>query len=104
MADLSVSQGDFGFYINFTVLNDDDTPFNLTGYTITIKVWTEAQRPIALFTGVCAPVVAASGTCRYLVVAGDLDTSGAFKLELEMTAAGEEISTRSYDLNITGSA
>ncbi len=39
MADLSVAQGDFGFYINFTVLNYDDTPFVLTGYTITLKVW-----------------------------------------------------------------
>ena len=103
MADISVPQGDFGFYINFTVLNDDDTPFNLVGYVITIKVWLESHWPALLFSGVCAPVVPASGTCRYLVVAGDLDTSGTFKLELEMTAAGEEISTRSYDLNITGS-
>ena len=104
MADLSVAQGDFGFYINFTVLNSDDTPFVLTGYTITIKVWLESSRPATLFTGNCPIVVAASGTCHYLVVAGDLDTSGAFKLELELTKAGEEISTRSYDLNITGSA
>jgi hypothetical protein len=103
MADLTVKESDFGFYLNFTVLNDDGTPFVLTGYTITIKVWPESSRPAPLFTGDCPIVVAGDGTCRYLLIAADLSASGAYKLELELTKVGVELSTRSYDLNIIGS-
>lgn len=103
MADITVKKGDFGFYLNFTVLNDDNTVFVLTGYTITIKVWPEAPIEVPLFTGVCVPVIAANGTCRYQLAAGDLSQSGAYKLELELTKLGVEISTRSYNLTIVGS-
>lgn len=103
MADLTVAQNDYGFYINFTVLNDDGTAFNLTGYAVTIKVWKEVPRPAALFTGNCPLVVAASGTCRYLIVNGDFPASGAYKLELEMTQAGIVLSTRPYNLTVTES-
>ena len=100
MADLEVAQHDFGFKFSFTVHKDDDTVFVLTGYTITIKVWKEAQIPVPLFTGNCPILVAADGTCEYTVIDGDLKTSGAFKLELEMTKAGEKVSTVPYDLTI----
>ena len=103
MADLTVKQGDFGFYFNFTVKNADDSVFVLTGYTIDIKVWEKTQWPAPLFTGNCPYVVAVDGTCRYLVIASDLSASGSYKLELELTKVGEQLSTRSYDLNIVGS-
>ena len=103
MADLTVAKGDFGFYLNFTVQNSDGTAFNLTGYVVTINVWQDVPRPAALFTGNCPHVVAASGTCRYLVVTGDFPTKGAYRLELELTQAGVNISTRPYDLNVTES-
>ena len=103
MSDLTVSKGDLGFYLNFTVNESDGTPFVLTGYTITLKVWKEVSRPVILFTGTCDAVVEASGTCRYLVVDGDLSTVGDYKMELELTKVGVEVSTITYNLNIVES-
>ena len=39
MAGLTVPKGDFGYYINFTVTDDDDAAYNLSGYTVTLKIW-----------------------------------------------------------------
>lgn len=104
MADLTLAKDDFGFYINFTVQNYDGSIFNLTTYTITLNVFWVERFVRTLFTGVCAPVVAASGTCRYLVVDGDLSRAGAYKAELDMTKVGVRISTMPYDVTILESA
>lgn len=104
MVNLTVSKGNYGFYINFTIQNDDGSVFVLTGYTVTIKVWKDIQFPALLFSGTCLPVDPLAGTCRYQVANGDLSESGLFKLELELTKTGVELSTRSYDLSIRGSA
>jgi len=96
MADLIVSKGDFGFYLNFTVLDSDNSAFDLTDYTITLKVWDTAL----LFSGACDIVVAGAGTCKYLITVSDLSKAGNYALELELTKAGVELSTKKYNLEI----
>ena len=103
MADVEVKQNDFGYYLNFTVQNDDGSVFSIVGYVVTMNVWKKARFPEMLMTGVCAPVVPASGTCRYLVIITDFPTDGEYAMELEMTKAGENISTRTYELTVTES-
>ncbi|KKL83826.1 hypothetical protein LCGC14_1970830, partial [marine sediment metagenome] len=100
MSKVIVKQNDFGYYLNFTVQNHDGTVFNLAGYTITLNVWRESRFPIILLAGACGIVVAADGTCRYLVVTGDFPDEGMFKYELEMTAVGENISTSTGDFTV----
>lgn len=103
MADVIIAQNDFGFYLNFTVQNDDGSVFSLVGYTMTLNIWKQGRFPEILLTGACPPVVAANGTCRYLVTVGDFPTAGEYRLELEITKVGENISTRTYELTVTES-
>ena len=103
MADLSIPKGDFGYYINFTITEDDGTAYNLTGYTITLKVWAKGSPSPLVVDSACAAVVEASGTCRYLIVDGDFGTKGFYNFEIELTKAGAEESTRTYELEVTES-
>ena len=98
MADMKVRKGDFGYYLNFTIQDSGETAYSLTGYTIKLKVW-RPNKPSALLTnGSCDIVVAASGTCKYLVTASDFTAPGLFNMELELTKADVEESTRTYTI------
>lgn len=95
-ADLTVRKNDFGYYLNFTVQDSTETAYNLTGYTIKLKVWRPNQPSALLTNGSCDIVVAASGTCKYLVTASDFTAPGLFDMELELTKSGVVESTRTY--------
>ena len=56
-----------------------------------------------LLEAVCAPVVAASGTCRYEIADGDFNTAGFYNFEIELTKVGAEESTQVYELEVTES-
>lgn len=99
MADLTIPKRDYGYYLNFTVQDSDGAAYNLTGYTITLKVWRESV-PGLLMSGDCAIVVAASGTCRYLVVAGAFSKAGTYQAELELTKSGVVESTGNFEIEV----
>ena len=103
MADLTVAQNDKGYYLNFTVLANDGTAFNLTGYTIKLKVWKPDFPSALLVDGSCTIVVAASGTCKYLIVDGDFPDVDDYVFELELTQANVVESTIAKTLTVTES-
>lgn len=103
MADLAIPQNDAGYYLNFTVQDSTGTAYNLTDYTIKLKVWTTG-RPATLFlTGTCSIVVAASGTCRYLVATTDFPNKDVYSAELELTKTGIVESANKFSLEVTES-
>ena len=89
-----------GFNLNFTVKNADGSAFNLTGYTIKLKVWRAGQPGLLLLNGGCAIDNATAGTCHYTITATDFTSVGTFKAELELTKAGVIESTGSFDIEI----
>ena len=103
MADLTISKGDFGFDLSFTITESDGTAYNLTPYTITLKVWAKGDPSTLTVDAACTPVIAASGTCKYTVVTGDFNTKGFYNFEIELTKAGAEESTQVYELEVTES-
>jgi len=100
MADLSIPANDKGYYLNFTVQDSTGTAYNLTDYTITLKVWSTNQPGTLLTSGACSIVVAASGTCRYLVTATDFTIKGTYSAELELTKSGVIESTVSFTIEV----
>jgi len=96
--DMTIPKGDYGYYLNFTVTDSAGDAYNITDYTVTLKVWHGTKG--SLMTGTCAPVVAASGTCRYLVVDGAFPTNGIYQAELELTATGVVQSTENFTLEV----
>ncbi len=103
MADLTIPKGDYGYYINFTILDSDGVAYDLTGYTIKFKVWTPGFFNTLFLNGTCSIVVAGSGTCRYLVASGNFDIINIYSFELELTQTGVVESTKIKSLAITES-
>ncbi len=104
MATLYIKQGDGGYYLLFTVTDSAGTAYNLTGYTIALKVWPcGSPSSTAILTGSCAIVVAASGTCRYALTTTDLVTKGEYDAELELTQSGVKESTETFQIIVSDS-
>lgn len=100
MADLTVPKGDYGFYLYFTVQDSTGTAFDLTDYTVTFKVWAQQVDPTPVVDHACTIIVAASGTCKYLVETGNFDVAGDYYWEIELTKTGAVESTRRYTLRV----
>lgn len=82
---LVVKVNNFGFDFTFTVLNADNTPFDLSAAVVTLYVYTQEQFPKLLFSGNCVVTVPTSGICTYLVADTDFPEIGTYSAELEMT-------------------
>jgi hypothetical protein len=84
MSDLQV--GNVGSIIELTVLDQNGATVNLSGATL--QLW--LQSPVGKVL-VVTPVLAGSGTdgkIRYTTSAGDLDVSGVWKAQVNVTMAG----------------
>lgn len=103
MADLTIPKGDKGFYLVFTVQDSSGTAYDLTDYTITVKVWKAGDSSNLIVNSAAAILVAASGTCRYSVSATDFTAKGLYRLELELTKTGVIESTKSYTIEVAES-
>jgi hypothetical protein len=105
MADIYIPKGDKGFNINFTIRDSDGVVYDLSTYTVTLKVWKVGQPGTTLLSGAC--VLDGGGTtgqCHYVVASGSFDSVGIFKAELELTKTGVIESTMSFDIEVTESA
>jgi len=100
MADLTIPQGNYGYYLNFTVNDSGGDAYDLDGYTITLKVWGGTG---VLVDEECDIVVAGSGTCKYLIASGDFDRRGIYKAELELTKEGVVESTINFTIEVAES-
>jgi hypothetical protein len=99
------SKGDYGRTINGIVYQEDkSTVFNLTGYTLNVRVLDYEYRQI-LSDIAGAITVAASGTFSFVMT----DTikwsaAGEHYVELELTQAGKVISCRPVRVTVYESA
>lgn len=85
----SIPVNDYGYNLEFTVYEvDQETVFDLSGYTITLKIWTPGTPATIHVEGGCTITVAASGTCTYTIQDGDFDTIGRFDGVLQCTKSG----------------
>ena len=99
MADLTIPKGDYGYYLSFIVKDSAGAAYDLTGYTITLKVWRQ-NVPGLLMSGDCTIILAANGICHYMIVAGAFSQAGTYQAELELTKSGVVESTRNFVLEV----
>ncbi len=100
MVNCKLAKGDKGYNLGFTITDSAGTAFNLTGYTITLKVWRTDRPGTLLVNGTCTPVSEPAGTCRYAIATSDFLTTGKFMAELELTAAGVIESTENFIIEV----
>jgi len=88
---MELRKNDFGYYVNFTVYQADGvTPRDLTSIDIVRFVVRESSTNRNIVTGNCIVVVAASGTCKYLVLEDDFIIDGVFKAGLQLIIGTED--------------
>ena len=104
MADITIPLNDYGYYLNFTVTDENGDAYNLTGYTITLKVWEPGKYDDPIIEGACSIVSAANGTCRYLIADGDFTSIKNYYAEIELTRDGVVESMPSFKITVTESA
>lgn len=88
MADWEVTVGEYGYAKQFNVVDSAGAAFNLTGYTVTLKVWSDST---SLFTGTCdLDADPTTGICYYTPISTDFSATGKYYWRLELTKAGVE--------------
>ncbi|GAG54454.1 unnamed protein product [marine sediment metagenome] len=103
MADISIPRADKGFKLVFTVQDSTGAAYNLSGYTIKLKVWKLGGSDAPIVDSDCVAISEAAGTCSYTIGADDFLVAGLYKCELELTKTDHIESTRSYTLEVTES-
>ena len=85
---ITISKGDYGFRLNFTLYDSAGSARNMTGYTVSLKVWSEGVPGTLLVNKTCSPTDASLGTYYYTVGSTDFATEGRFAYEIEATKTG----------------
>jgi len=98
-----IPKADKGFDLAFTIRDASGNAFNLSGYTIKLKVWKKGESGTLLLEGTCTIDNAVAGTCHYSVVVDDFDSTGEFIAELEFTKTDTIESTQSFTVEVTES-
>lgn len=100
MADLTIQRGDYGFYVDGTITNNDGSVFDLSGYTLTLSAWEMGKWDKPLVAGSAEAVVATEGTWKYLVATNDFITEGEYLVSVRATKAGAQETTRNYSVEV----
>ena len=108
---IKVTQGSYGYDLNFTITDSVGTAKDITGYTIYFKVWREDKT--LKVNGVCTIDDATAGTLHYTPKSGDFDNLdeivfvvennikkkvSKYQAELELTKTGVLENTISDEL------
>ncbi|MHC4800296.1 MAG: BppU family phage baseplate upper protein [Planctomycetota bacterium] len=101
--DLRIPVDTKGPRISFTVYDNDGTAHDLTGLTVTFKVWKPKRPGTLIVEGSVTLDVAASGTCYYVITDDDFKKPGTYKWELELTKANYQDQTDPGELVVTES-
>jgi len=100
MADLTIQRSDYGFYIDGTITNDDESVFDLTGYTLTFKAWEIGNWEHPIVDGSAELVVATQGTWKYLVAQNDFIAAKDYYIAVRATKAGAQETTKNYTVEV----
>ena len=80
---------------------DKANPFNLTGYTLTIRIFKRWEN-MDYFNKTANITVAASGTWNYPVAQGEMVPEGLYLFVVELSKSGEVMSTFPEEFMVVG--
>ena len=93
MTETTLVAGDYGYYLTFYLkeynpLTALTSSFDLTNAnTINFKAQKYGETTLKV-SGICNPVTATLGICRYQVQSGDFDSAGDYISEVEVVESG----------------
>ena len=103
MPRLFVKEDDKGYVIQFTITDADENAYDISGYTVTFKLWAPGVPATLALEGACSVTGATSGQCTFTVAADSFPTPGVYEGELELTQSGVIESTESFPVLVAES-
>jgi hypothetical protein len=104
---LSIPKGDYGITYTFHCVKKNPTSGvsakDLSGFTVTLKMWTPGSPGTLLLNSPCTVTDATGGVCIYTSLAGDFNTVGDYHAELELTTSGVVDSSMPFTIHVTES-
>jgi len=100
MSDLTVYRGDFGFYVEGSVQNNDGSVFDLTDYSLTIQIWESSHWRHPIVEGTCQVTSSTEGQWRYAVGTNDFLSTGTLSVALRATKTNAQETTLTYTLDV----
>lgn len=94
---ITVTKGDKGFNLDFTIQDSSGAPYNIGAYTVTLKAYEKNNRTLFI-NGACTETIAADGTCYYPVGESDFAAAGKFTAKIELTKTGVIESTETFEI------
>ena len=80
---MRISKGDTLIPFAPQIMEDADTPFNLTGYTVEVSIVDQNGSEVG--GGAMTVDNASQGQCHYDFASGDVDTTGTFDMHTKYT-------------------
>lgn len=94
MAEIELIRNDTQFDIPFEIDDADGADVSLTDSEVRFKMWSTGASACKI-NGICTITEAAEGKCKYAIQDNDLDTTGIYTAELEITYTSGKIITAS---------
>jgi len=94
-------QRDYGLSLEWTLYQSDGTtPFDLTGYTVKLKMWVTGYQSILTINGNCSIISPTNGTVSYTPAINDFASCGEYTAEFEATATGIIVTFSQFKITI----
>ena len=100
MSQLTLIQSDYGYDIQFSVVDNNGSPVVLSGSTVMFKVANYVSLPTLIVDATCSITNSALGLCKYTVSNGDFDVVGSYKAELNINYTSPEKVVTAQNVNI----
>ena len=101
---ISVVEGDYGYDLEFKVYDAEDNVVDLTGATISIKIY-EPGASSSKVSSTAEIVNASQGECKYTVQQGDFDEAGkVYHVELELDYGNKVVTAKGVTITVVSEA
>lgn len=96
---VEITEDDYGYDLEFTILDDDDTPINLAGVS-SINFLAKKITDTYSLGGSCTVVSPTDGTCKYTVQNTDFTSAGQFIGEVSVVWAAKKLTFGGIDIRV----
>jgi len=91
MTEITIKKGAYGEPLALTVTDDDDDAIDLSGYTLSLKVWEDYDPDTVIWTLTGTATDATNGVADFAITVTDFITAGIYYGEVNMVETGVAI-------------
>lgn len=102
---MDLRQNSYGYALGITCYESDGTtPFDFTGYTVTLRAWAPGSPALIVFSGTCTVSGTSNNIASYVVKTTDLATIAILSGEIVATKAGVVAKFQPFDIKVKEAA